>query len=206
MKMKLIMKLVASFSLIVLVTKAEIILDNLGIWESFCDNAVEGGVTLVVPAERQLRDICFTNVFMALTTNKYELVTIYPPRDCDVPYLQMQGADYKAIGSDAFFEVSYVTSSNKITGGLMGVIELQIFYTTRGGKIFMQYQDGPGDVCLLDTSADVANPTTIHDVFFSRDNVAVQVRGRNASNILEFARLLDACILSSPVETLPVTQ
>ena len=178
----------------------------LFMWERFCDETVEGGVLMPTPLNRAMRDSCTTNVFVALITNNYDLVISYPPRDCDIPYLQMQGADYKATGSDAFFEVSYVTSLDQNVGGLIGLLYAQSYYSNRGGKIFMQYQDGPGDVCLIDTNADVTNPTTIRDVFFSRDNVAVRVRSRNASNILEFARLLDACILSSPVETLPVTQ
>ena len=206
MKIKLIMKLAAGLSLVALATKAEIISDDLVMWERFCDNEIEGGVTMSTFTERQMRDVCATNVFKAMVTNNYDLISYSTPIIYNTPDLHIQGVDYKFNENDDIFEVWYVTSTNKNTGGLMGILELRVFYTTRGGKIFKQYQDGLGDVCLIDTNVDVANPTTIRDVFFSRDNVAVRVRSRNASNILEFARLLDACILSSPVETPPVTQ
>jgi len=180
---------------------AETLADYFTEWESLCSEEIEGSVILPTPDNRYMRNVSLTNVLHSLSTNNYNLVEYRNHGEYHIPFLQLQSADY-AIGgnSNVIFAIEYVTSSDKNIGGLVSLGYLTRLYSTRAGKLFRQYSEGVGDVCLLDTSANVTSPTTIRNAFFCRDNVAVRVRNLHGGDILAFIKLLDACILASSAE------
>ncbi|MCL2103489.1 MAG: hypothetical protein FWH21_00305 [Kiritimatiellaeota bacterium] len=184
----------------ILYVEAEIPEENLFKWERFCEYRVEGNVTLLSTTNRQMRSACFTNVFHSLSTNGFKMVDFVERQVGNNLELQVQGADYIVENSNIRFEVAYFTSTNKATGGLVRLIGLTSGYSNMSGKLFQQYTEGSGNVCLLPILANVAEPTTIQDAFFCRDNVAVRVRNLHGGDILAFIKLLDACILASSVE------
>ena len=174
--------------------------DNFLQWERFCNERIEGDVVLHLATKKYMHGIYVTNVFLPLISNGFNLVNYDAPRQWNQPDIYIQSADYVLKGGDIRFEIGYATSSKKTSDGLLGLMNLTSYYSTRGGKIFRQYVEGPGDICLLDTVADITQPTTVQNVFFCRNNVAVRVRNLHGGDVLEFAKLLDECILASSVE------
>ena len=180
---------------------AETIADYFTEWESLVSEEIDGGVVLPTPANRCMRNVCLTNVFNSLNTNNYSLREYHNNGEYHIQFLQLQTAAYAVGGNtNVSFAIEYVTSSDKNIGGLVGLGYLTRLYSTRAGKLFRQYNEGIGDVCLFDTSANATTPTTIRNAFFCRDNVAVRVRNLQGEDILAFIRLLDTCILASSAE------
>ena len=171
-------------------------------WDALCAEEIKGTVVIPVVTNRQMRSINFTNVFHSITTNGYWLVNFDNIGKCRNNFLHVQKAEYSLKDkSNIRFLVEYVTTSDKTIGGLISLASLTDFYSNRSGKLFQQYNAGPGDICLVDIfdiTAINTNPQTVKTIFFSRDNVAVRVRNLHGGDILAFAKLLDACILASP--------
>lgn len=176
-------------------------------WEILSTEGVEGGVAFTNIIDRQMRNVDFVSVFQSLSTNNYTLIKNEKFISAYIDFLQVEIAEYKVDDdSELSFIIQYVTSSDKNIGGLIGLVDLTRFYSNRNGKLFQQYADGPGDICLVDTfdiNNIATNPTTVDSLFFSRDNVAVRIRSyNNPHDILAFAKLVDTCILSSSIKEL----
>ena len=172
-------------------------------WEIFCDNLVEGDVSIPVPTNRQMRNTDLTGVFQPLEAHGFRLIDAQPIQEYHKTF-QIQVADYSIDGeSQRSFILEYVTSSDMNIGGLVALTYLTEFYSNRSGKLFQQYKSGLGDVCFIDrfsVNTITTNPEAVQNIWFSRDNVAVRIRSYHGYDILTFARLLDECILALSVD------
>jgi len=167
---------------------------------------VEGEVVWFPTAENKMRDTCFSNVFHSITTNGFimkDLTKQMPSllsKDMNIEDVVVEGADFQIEGGNILFEVGYFTTKDKVDGGGEALAHATYLYSTAIPPWFQQWQDGPGNLCLLPRRADINEPTKITNVFFCRDNVAIRVRNFRGGDVLAFAKLLDECILASAIE------
>ena len=148
--------------------------------------------------ESKMRELCLTNVFHSITTNGFVMTGFTERKEGD---LIIQSANYQIETNDVVFQMGYYASPDKIAGGQRALMFSMNFYL--GSMMppwFQQYMDGPGNICLIPIRSNLLEPTTIQDIFFCRDNVAVHVRNLHGGDILAFIKLLDNCILASSIE------
>jgi len=159
---------------------------------------IEGDVLWFATDEIKMRESCLTNVFHSITTNGFIMTGFTERKEGDI---KTQGAHFRIEGSNVVFQVGYYASPDKITGGQRALMFSMNFYLVSiMPPWFQQYMDGPGNICLIPIRSNLLEPTTIRDIFFCRDNVAVRVRNLHGGDILSFIKLLDDCILASSVE------
>ncbi len=183
---------------------AESLTNQLERWNRFCAIVVKGSVEPLATPNRQMRGMCATNVFLPLTAKGYTLSDYSPPEEYRTPEVLCQYGEYLTSNGTIRFSFEYTTSSDVNIGGQVGLMDLTKFYCNRMPPYFWQYRDGPGNICLLDTYFTLEKFNELDDVFFCRDNVAVRVRKFDGDgNVLEFARMLDACILATPATNTP---
>jgi len=168
---------------------------------------IEEEIVWVPTTENKMRDICFTNVFQSISTNGFvvkkltkRMVSLLS-KELNNDEVFEQGAEFQNENGNVIFEIFYFTTTNKVDGGRLALVHSTFFYTTMAfPPKYQQYQDGPGNLCLLYEGTDTSDSTKIRDIFFCRDNVAVRVENRQGGDVFAFIKLLDACILASSVE------
>lgn len=154
-------------------------------------------VTPLHVGDSKLRDTCFTNVFQSLSTIGFAMTGFFERIDGDI---KIQSADFLVENSDVRFEVAYCAATDQVVGGKRVLGYVASFGSSMGEPWLDQYMEGPGNLCLIPKRTDVAQPKTIKNVFFYRDNVAVHVRNLWGGDVLAFTKLLDECILASSAE------
>ena len=167
---------------------------NFQNWKS-----IDGNVVWFAKDDAKMRNVHLANVFHPLIPNDYEIKVYYEQKSNEI---NIQCADFHIEKSNVLFRVGYYESFDIDTGGQDALeIAMGDYLTSMMPPWFKQYANGSGNICLVPINADVTRPTTVQNVLFIRDNVAVRVQNlRGGGDIFTFAKWLDECILSSFME------
>ena len=164
----------------------------------FYDSMVQGEVVYYDTINKKLRNSDFTSVFHSLvTSNEFTMTRWFEMQEDG---FIIQGEDFRTEDAKVIFSIGYYVAIDKKHDGNDALVIALNHPASMLPPWFKQYREGPGNICLIPISADVTQPTAIREVYFVRDNVAVNVRNNFGRDILAFAKFLDECILASSME------
>lgn len=149
----------------------------------------------------------------------YTLTDYLPPQRCKVPGLTCQRLTFSTNrkarprmenfyedlrkppdpgGRGDSFSIEWTTSNDPVNGGRQGLVYLAKDYCKSWERTLEQTAEGPGDLCLIDVVNKKGGNNPSSTLFFCRDNIAVRVHSWQYMDI-EDARLIDECLLASPI-------